>query len=515
VEIYWTFVVREDNFMKYLIRARGITKIFPGVRALKSVDFDLIEGEIHGIVGKNGAGKSTLVKILAGFLPPDSGVLEINGQIKYALTPEMAIKEGIAYVPQQVPLVPYLSVAENLLFGTWVKNRIGMISWKSIYQIAKERLNNLNINVEPKQIVSDLSLQQRQMIYIARALFSNPRVIILDEPTAPLSRIETDILFKFIRDLNYMGISFIYISHYLNEVLDLCHRITILRDGVRIGTFRTDEIDFDTLIRLISGENINIFKRKKREINGEEIIRVENLTKFPHYQDVSFSVKRGEIVGLTGLEGCGKEVLGKTLFGLEKADCGKIIFMGRAISPGRPSDALALGIGYVPRDRHRWSIIGIRSVLENISLAIINNLKSKFGVIDRKKEVQIVYNLVKILNIVTPTLSQPVEYLSGGNQQKVVIAKLIAKKPKFLILNEPTQGIDVASKNEIMKIIDDLSREGIALLYISEEIDELLEICDRIIVMFNGKICAQFVCGEPETNKENILSAIEGGFRNV
>jgi ABC-type sugar transport system ATPase subunit len=312
-----------------------------------------------------------------------------------------------------------------------------------------------------------------------------------------------------------MGISFIYISHYLNEVLDLCHRITILRDGVRIGTFRTDEIDFDTLIRLISGENINIFKRKKREINGEEIIRVENLTKFPHYQDVSFSVKRGEIVGLTGLEGCGKEVLGKTLFGLEKADCGKIIFMGRAISPGRPSDALALGIGYVPRDRHRWGIIGIRSVLENISLAIINNLKSKFGVIDRKKEVQIVYNLVKILNIVTPTLSQPVEYLSGGNQQKVVIAKLIAKKPKFLILNEPTQGIDVASKNEIMKIIDDLSREGIALLYISEEIDELLEICDRIIVMFNGKICAQFVCGEPETNKENILSAIEGGFRNV
>jgi ABC-type sugar transport system ATPase subunit len=320
-----------------------------------------------------------------------------------------------------------------------------------------------------------------------------------------------DMLFSFVRRQSAQGVAFIYISHYLEEVFELCDTVTVLRDGQLVGDFQVSELDMPELIRLISGAKLQRFKRERVQLDGKPVLEIKGLTRPGAYHDVDLTFKAGEIVGLTGLEGCGKAMLARGLFGLEPLGEGEVALEGEPYRAEMPDDALKKGVAYLPRDRHRLGIIGIRSVLENITLPILETLVNPLGLLKAREERKHAQHYVDALGIMTPRLRQPVEYLSGGNQQKVVFAKLAGTKPKILLLDEPTQGVDVQAKIEIMKIVDEMSRQGVAVAFISEEIREMVDVCDRILVMYEGAVSAEFRMGDPDATVEKILQAVEGG----
>ena len=494
----------------HIVEMKEIVKIFPGVRALNGVDFNLRPGEIRGLVGKNGAGKSTLINILTGIYEKDGGCIIFGGQDVEQMTSTTARQLGISCVHQHSQLIAPLSIAENIFCGAMPVNRFGIIDWRTVNKEATKNLTQLGLNIDVTRKVEGLTVAEKQILEIAKALFANAKVIILDEATAPLPKNEVEMLFDFVRRQRDSGVAFIYISHYLEEVFELCDSVTILRDGKKIGDYEVKELDQSELIRLISGTKVDRFTHAGKRTNGKVVLEVDGLTRHGEYSDLSLSLKKGEIVGLTGLEGCGKDTFARGLFGLEPLGKGTVKIDEKNYRVKDPREALNHGVAYLPRDRHGFGIIGLRPIYENISLPILRELVSKMGLLNHRKENALVKDMIGKLNIKASSPNQQVQFLSGGNQQKTVFAKLASVQPKLLLLDEPTQGVDVQAKVEIMRIIDQLAQEGAAVVVISEEIRELLDMCDRILVMYQGKITREFLSHDKKTTAENILRSVEG-----
>jgi len=506
----------EAEAKKILLEMKAIHKAFPGVQALSDVDFTVWEGEIHGLVGKNGAGKSTLMAILMGLQGVDSGTITIDGTRFSEMTPSEALAAGVAYVPQRINMMSALTVAENILAGDLPVNRMGFVNWREVYREAEERLDKLGLKLDVRQKVEGLGVAEQAMLAIAKALFSNAKLIILDEPTAALPRPEIDRLFGFVRSLKDRGVAFIYISHHLEEVFEICDRVTVLRNGYLVETREVKELDTAGLIRLMVGEDVKEFERERAPLAQEEpVMVVKGLTRRGHYEGIDFTVCRGEVVALSGLEGSGASALGKGLYGLERRGQGQVLVNGEVLTARSPEEALKQGVAYLPQDRYLYGLVGARPVRENITYPILGRLVRALGLIQAERERAIVERYIRELGIITPSPEQAVNLLSGGNQQKVVFAKLAATQPAVLVLHEPTQGIDVHAKLDIYRIVSELSAQGVAILIVSSEVRELLGVCDRILVMYNGTITREFRVGEPEANPAEILLAIEGGNNHV
>jgi len=500
----------ESTSENVILEMKGISKAFPGVQALNNVDLTVFAGEIHGLVGKNGAGKSTLMAILMGLQPMDSGTLRIGGRQIINVTPREALEAGIAFVPQQVRMMDSLTVAENILAGNLPVNRFGLVDWEMAFKDAEERLHRLGLEMDVRQRVEGLGVVEQTMLAIAKALFGNSHLIILDEPTAALARADIERLFGFIRSLKKTGVAFIYISHHLEEVFEICDRVTVLRNGERVGTYPVNELDIPHLIRLMVGEEIREYERKST-CQEEVVLEVRNLTRRGFYEDVCFKVRKGEIVGLSGLAGSGAPAIGRALFGLERRGIGDVFVNGKPFNARNPREALDNGLAYLPQDRYRFGLVGIRPVRENVTYTIIHKLLGILRFINIPEERSVVEKYIEELGIVCDSMEKRTNLLSGGNQQKVVFAKLAATRPSVLILHEPTQGIDVRAKLDIYRIVDEMASQGIGVLIISSEVRELLGVCDRILVMYKGRISAEFYVGEEQATPENILIAIEGG----
>lgn len=493
-----------------ILEMKDISKAFPGVQALSNVDLTVFAGEIHGLVGKNGAGKSTLMAILMGLQPMDKGTLKIRGRQIVNVTPREALEAGVAFVPQQVRMMDSLTVAENILAGNLPVNRFGLVDWEMAFKDAEERLHRLGLEMDVRQRVEGLGIVEQTMLAIAKALFSNSHLIILDEPTAALARVDIERLFGFIRSLKKTGVAFIYISHHLEEVFEICDRVTVLRNGERVGTYPVKELDIPQLIRLMVGEDIPDYERTSTR-QEQVVLEVRDLTRRGFYENVSFEVRKGEIVGLSGLVGSGAPAIGRALFGLERRGIGEVFVNGKPFNARNPREALENGLAYLPQDRYRFGLVGIRPIRENVTYTIIHKLLGFLRFINFVEERSIVEKYIQELGIVCDSMEKRANLLSGGNQQKVVFAKLAATRPSVLILHEPTQGIDVRAKLDIYRIVDEMASQGIGVLIISSEVRELLGVCDRILVMYKGRITAEFRVGEEQATPENILLAIEGG----
>jgi ABC-type sugar transport system ATPase subunit len=494
-----------------IVSLRGVSKSFPGVQALSDVSLEVLRGEVHGLVGKNGAGKSTLVRVLMGLHEPDFGSLEINGHSFTRISASEALAAGVAYVPQHVSMMDSLSVAENILAGEMPTGRLGLVDWRKVYALAAERLSRLGLDLDVRKNVEGISVAEQTMLAIAQALFRNAKLIILDEPTASLPRADIDRLFNLIRTLSNQGVAVIFISHHLEEVFEICDRVTVLRDGRKIGTHPVAELDMTALTNLIVGENIHEYLRAGRAADESRALEIIGLTRRGHYEGITISVRKGEIVGLCGLQGSGAEALGAGLFGMQRRGIGEVRVNGKTYTAHSPREAFTQGVAMLPQDRYRFGLVGLRPVRENITYTILDSLTGFLTILKSAAERLLVKDFIGRLGIVTPSQDQAVRLLSGGNQQKVVFAKLASTRPSVLLLHDPTQGIDVRAKLDIYRVIDDLSGQGIAVLIISSEVRELVGVCDRILVMYEGRITHEFKRGDPAATPSNILLAIEGG----
>lgn len=499
-----------------VLEMRGIGKAFPGVQALADVDLTVMPGEIHGLVGKNGAGKSTMMAVLMGIQQPDEGTIVIAGAQFKAMTPREALASGVAYVPQRIAMMTPLTVAENVLAGMMPVNKMGFVHWGQVYSEADRRLKQLGLEMDVRARVEGLSVAEQTMLAIAKALFSNAKLIILDEPTAALPRPDVDRLFAFVRSLKSHGVAFIYISHHLEEVFEICDRVTVLRNGRLVETRNVAGLDTPTLIRLMVGEDVKEFAREGGPApQRTEVMIVKDLVRRGHFEEITFTLHAGEVIGIAGLEGCGASSLAKGLFGLQRMGAGDVTLGGKPYTATTPMAAFEQGLAYLPQDRYLLGIVGARPVRENITYPVLHRLARALGFINQDEERKLVQDYITQLGIVTPSAEQTVSLLSGGNQQKVVFAKLATTKPQVLILHEPTQGVDVHAKIDIYRIVSDLAAQGVGIVIISSEVRELLGVCDSIMVMYRGHITERFVVGAPGTTPENILIAIEGGAVNV
>ncbi len=487
-----------------LIEARGISKQFGGVEVLSDVDLDLHAGEIHALLGENGAGKSTFAKILAGVHRPTRGALKLNGIAVDITSPIAAQKLGIALIHQEPISFPDLSVAENIVMGRQGGNLLSRVPWAKIIADARRYLDMLGVSLDVTRTMRGLSIANQQMVEIARSLASDSKLIIMDEPTAPLTPREVDTLFQIARRLREEGRTIIFISHRLEEVRMLCDRVTIFRDGAHISTQTIDDISDDEIIRLMIGRTLKKFMRKHVAKIGETALEVSNLTLPGMFEDVSFALRRGEIIGLGGLVGAGRTDVARALFGIAPATSGQIRVGGVDATIQRPTDAINRGLAFVPEDRAGHGIFATLSVEHNLTAAIPGNI-APGGVISRKLERNISRKAVDDLSIRLASLRQPIVELSGGNQQKVILARWLLTEPDILILDEPTRGIDIGVKAEFYDMIGDLAEAGRAILLISSELPELLSLCDRILVMSEGRITAEIP--REEATQENIMQA--------
>lgn len=491
-----------------VVNMTGIVKNYPGVRALDDVSFDVCAGEIHGLVGKNGAGKSTLIGILNGLCQPDAGIVRIRGEEFTGLTTARAKAAGIAHVAQHAKYVPELSIAENLSLGN-LPSRRGLIDWRYLYANAENKLQQFGLSIDVRKPIEAASVAERQMIEIARALFADASVIILDEPTAPLPKREIEKLFRFVKEQRDRGASFIYISHFLEEIFEIADRATVLRNGRVVGSSPVHELSQQDLVLMVSGESVKRFTRSAGEI-GDVVLKTKDLSRRNAYSDVGINIRSGEVVGLTGIEGSGPGELARGLFGLEELGSGEVFIDGEPFRGGDPVKAILQGLAYLPRDRHGLGIVAIRSVRDNISLSILGRLRNILTLVNSGKECELVHNYIKSLSIVTPSMEVEIATLSGGNQQKCVVAKIAATEPRVLLLDEPTQGVDIAAKVEILRIIDDLSKRGVAICIVSDEVNELIDVCDRILVFNHGRVSREFDKSRERITPERLVAAIEG-----
>jgi len=472
-----------------LLKADSIIKSFAGVHALKGVSFDLLPGEVHALVGENGAGKSTLIKIISGALTADSGSLEINGRVITENSPSIAKLHGVAAIYQQPALFPDLTVAENISFGLERGGLWRKINWDERNNRAIELLKRVGARIDPKSPVSSLTMPEQQLVEIARALGASARILIMDEPTASLTEQEVERLFGVIGELKAEGVGIIHISHRLDELFAIADRVTVLRDGHSIATRGVREVDQKQLIQLMVGRELSaVFPKRKVNI-GEVVLEVKNLhCRAAGVHDVSFDVRAGEILGLAGLVGAGRTELAKVLFGLTPVDSGQITLCGSRVSRiDSPEHAIGLGIAYLPEDRRRHGVILEMPIATNTTLAILRRI-SRSGFLDFGIEKQIAVDFSTRLAVKAPATFVSVATLSGGNQQKVALARWLATKPSVLILDEPTQGIDVGAKSEIHRLMCDLAEQGMAIIMISSELSEVLGMSDRIAVMREGRL---------------------------
>ncbi len=477
-----------------LLSMEQIDKRFPGVHALDHVNFDLHEGEVHVLLGENGAGKSTLVKILSGSLPKDSGRIFIRGEEITHLNPERAGKLGIHMVYQEFSLVPTMSVAENIFLGEYPRNRLGVIDWPGIYARARQSLAELGVAIDLRAEVRQLSVAEQQLTEIARILTKQPRILVLDEPTSALSDTERETLFDIIRRLQARGVGIIYISHLLDEVPLIGQRVTVLRDGRVISTLPVEQANRDTLVSMMVGRRLAEQYPKTEVEPGETALRVQNLSLDGILHDLSFEVRRGEILGIFGLMGAGQLELAHTLFGLEVPSRGKIYINGQEVKIRGPAQAIRQGIGLLHRDR-RASLVPVQPIPPNITLAELSQT-SLLQFLNLRQEAASAAEYVRDLSIRPPLLNRPVFYLSGGNQQKVCLARWLFSQAKILIVDEPTRGIDVGAKAEVFALLDRLAQRGVAIIMISSEMLEILAMADRILVMRAGTVTAEYQRGE-------------------
>ena len=473
------------------LRLSNISKSFGGVQALKDADFSIGKGEIHCLVGENGSGKSTLIKIISGNLQPDTGEIWIEGQIYKHLRSIDSINMGIQVIFQDFALFPNLTVAENIAYSQLVEKKEKILNWKEIESIARLATDKIKIKLDLDEQVGNLSVANQQMVAICRALTSDLRFLILDEPTSALTKKEIDQLFVVVKDLQQKGISVMFVSHKLNEILEIAERVTVIRDGQNVATLPREEITNEKLIYLMTGKEISYSRNQKSIQTQKKLLEVQNLSKSNNFKDISFVLHHGEIFGITGLLGSGRTELALALFGMDPADSGKIFVDGKEVRIRSVKDAIQAGIGYVPENRLEQGLIMKKSVSENIVTVIIKRLLGNFNLIDSKKWDTTVDSWINELGIKVANPEVPVQTLSGGNQQRVVIAKWLSVQPKILILDSPTVGIDIAAKSSIHSIIREMANKGFGIIFISDEISEVVNNCNRIAIMRNGRIFKQ------------------------
>ena len=476
-----------------LLQATGISKKFPGVQALNNVDFEVYQGEVIGLVGENGAGKSTLMKVLAGVYAFDSGAIRFRGEDYKPRSPGDAQDKGITTIYQELALIPYLTVAENIFLNREPRLHFspGLIDYAKMNAMARELLKELEAPVPVSVQVNRLPIAAQQMVEIAKALSRSAQLIIMDEPTSSLASSDIEHLFKLIKRLKSRGVSVIFIGHRLEEVLGVADRIVVMRDGERVGALAIEEANEDAIIRLMVGRKVELYPKQETTI-GAPVLEVRNLNDGKRIQDVSFAVRRGEIVGMAGLIGAGRTEVARMIFGIDPRKAGQIFINGSERKINTPMDAVNASIGLVPEDRKLQGLVLGMDVKENVTLALLNRISRVLGFVPRNKERQIGSEYRKMLSIQTPSLQQIVRNLSGGNQQKVVIAKWLSMKPTVLILDEPTRGIDIGAKAEVHAIMSRLAAEGIGILMISSELPEIFGMSDRVLVMCNGRITGEF-----------------------
>ncbi len=484
-----------------------ITKCYPGVLALDDVHFELEPGEVHVLIGENGAGKSTLMKVLSGAERKDAGDIFIEGNKVEITSPRDAQQLGIMMIYQELNLVPQLSVAENILLGKEPMNRGPFVDWKTLYSQARALLDRLGSDLTEKAKVSGLSIAQQQVVEIAKALSSEAKIMVMDEPTAALTTKEVAALFKLIRWLKDQGISVIYISHRLEELFMIGERVTVLRDGKWIDTKKVSEVDKTELIRKMVGRELTQEFPKRQFTRGREVLRVEHISRNDALHDISFSVYQGELLGIAGLVGAGRTELARVIFGADRKDSGDMYLDGKRLEITSPLDAIRNGIALLTEDRNRQGLILDMSVRENITLSNLSAL-TKGHFISREKERNVVNKFVRDLRIKTPSIKQIVRNLSGGTRQKVVLARWMFTESKIIIFDEPTRGIDVGAKLEIYHLINNLIERGIAVVMISSELLEIMGMCDRIAVMCRGRIAG--IVDRTETTQEEIMLLATG-----
>ncbi len=497
----------DNSNIKRIIEMIDISKAFPGIQAVDKVDFTLESGCVHAIVGENGAGKSTLMKVLAGIHKRDSGSIKIDGKEVEINEPLDAKNLGISMIEQEFSLFPEMSVFQNIFMGREYSRRMKFfINWKNIKKKTLEMLKDLGLSVNINVQIKKLKTSDHQLVEIAHAIFFGASFIIMDEPTSSLGEEEKQKLFSIIRNLKKSGVGIIYISHRMEEIFDIADIVTIMRDGNKIVTHPISEVDEAKLIKLMVGRDLSdIFNRKKEKIKkGKTVLKVEGLSRKGVFDNISFEVKEGEILGLSGLLGSKRTEIVRCIFGMDKLSAGKIFFDGRELKLSNPMQAINNGIGMVPEDRKKDGLLSALSVKNNISIAMLKDV-SRFGWISNRKERKVAYGQVSDLDIKIVSLEQPITKLSGGNQQKVILGRFLALKPKLLILDEPTRGIDVGAKAEVHRIISEIVKHGVAVIMISSELPEVLGACDRILVLHNGRITDEY--NFEEANQEKLLQS--------
>jgi ribose transport system ATP-binding protein len=494
-----------------ILELQGIVKRFPGVVALAGVDLDLRAGEVHVLLGENGAGKSTLVKVLAGVHRPDAGEIRVDGRPVRLGSPRDAQALGISTIHQELALVPDMTVAENVFLGRepLASRRLGIVDRRALVRAARDLLGGLALRIAPEAIVRRLGLAQQQMVEIAKALSLDARVIVMDEPTAVLTATEIDALFAMIARLRARGVAVVYISHRLEEVKRVGDRATILRDGARVRTVRVADATVDELIRLMVGRDLAEKFPRTPTAPGEEVLRVEGLTRRGVLHGVSFALRRGEILGLAGLVGSRRTELARAVFGADPVDGGRVVLRGRPARIASPADAIACGLALLPEDRKQHGIFATLPVKDNVTLAALGRF-CRLGVLDLARERRHAEEFVRALHVATPDVDRWALHLSGGNQQKVIVARWLSTRADIFLFDEPTRGIDVGAKVEVYRLMNDLAARGAAVLMISSELPEILGMSDRVLVMRQGRIAGELP--RAEATEEAILAlALRGG----
>lgn len=492
-----------------ILKLTGISKSFSGVKVLNNISLEILPGTIYCLAGENGCGKSTLIKIISGVYSADAGTIELDGRMVKRMTPQEAMNGGIEVIYQDFSVFPNLTVAENIVLNTEITERRKLVNWKSVTEQAQAALDKIGVKIPLDAMVETLPVASRQLIAISRALAHNVRILIMDEPTTALTKKEVDALFSVVKGLNRSGISVIFVSHKMDEVMQLSHRIIVIRNGEQVAEGESSSFSKERLVYCMTGRHISqgINSPTPRE-EAPVVLRVQDISQKGGFNNISFDLKKHEIIGITGLLGSGRTALANALFGIRKIDSGKILLDDQEIHLKNVRSAVRHGIAYVPEDRLTEGLFLDQSIDLNIVITVLNKIKTKIGSIDHRRVKSFSADWINALHIKTQTGAQPARTLSGGNQQKIVIAKWLATDPKVLILNGPTAGVDIGAKTDIIQLIRSLAEDGMSIILASDDVSEILACCDRIFIMNNGRIVKQVKTDE--TSERELNEMIRG-----
>lgn len=491
-----------------ILSARHISKAFVGVQALDDVSEDIHAGETLCLVGENGSGKSTFVKTVSGIYHPDMGEIEMQGKAYEALSPKQAIRMGIQVIYQDLSLFDHMTIAENIAITRIRQKERKLIDWQEVYRIAKEQTDRIGVTLDLNTTVAETTIANRQITAICRALAQEAKILFMDEPTTALTKQEVSHLLDIVTELKNDGLGIVFISHKLEEVFEVADRITVFRDGKKIGTFPKKELTKKKLAYYMTGREIEYPHYRRQTEDGEALLDVRNISKKANYEEISFTIRRGDIVGLTGLLGSGRTELALSLFGLNPPDSGKVYFAGKPVALHSPSAAKLAGIALLPEDRYTQGMFNNMTISENISSVALEKITSLKGVLNKKKETDLAEKSVQRLHVKTPTVQTAIGSLSGGNQQKSIISKWMNRKPRLFIMDTPTVGVDIGSKEEIYALIQGFARDGMAVLLITDEMEELLTNCNRVLIMAEHRIIASL--DEEDLKQPDIKTKIRG-----